>query len=135
MFYCPNGTFHRAINCSHWDFEAEADRCEATWGVRPRKNWARTGLSSKRIQAASNIVFSNGLQDPWHGGGILRNISDSVVAVVIANGAHHIDLMFSDPADAAFPDIVAARNLERDHMRRWVELSSKRDIGEAVYKV
>jgi len=135
MFYCPNGTFHRAVNCSHWDFEAEAARCETMWGVRPRKNWARVGLSSKQIQATSNIVFSNGLQDPWHGGGVLHNISNSVVAVVIKNGAHHIDLMFTDPADAAYPDIVAARNLERSHMRRWVDSASRRGVEETLYTV
>jgi len=70
---------------------------------------------------ATNIVFSNGLLDPWHGGGVLQNISDTVVAVLIKNGAHHIDLMFSDPVDKKYPDIIAARELERSHMHRWVK--------------
>ena len=33
---------------------------------------------------------------------------------------HHIDLMFTDPADAGYPDIIAARDFERAQMRRWV---------------
>ena len=70
------------------------------------------------LSTASNIVFSNGKLDPWHRGGVLKNVSDSVVAVVLPNGAHHLDLMFSNPADP--PDAVAARETERQHMRRWV---------------
>ena len=34
-------------------------------------------------------------------------------------GAHHIDLMFSDPADT--PDIVAARGFEVATMHGWVK--------------
>jgi lysosomal Pro-X carboxypeptidase len=37
----------------------------------------------KNIRAGSNIVFSNGLLDPWHGGGVMEDISKSLVAVVI----------------------------------------------------
>ena len=31
---------------------------------------------------------------------MLQNLSDSVLAIIIPNGAHHIDLMFSDPVRA-----------------------------------
>jgi len=127
MFFCPNGTFYRASNCSHWDFESQAESCEAQWGVRPRKDWARLGLASKDIRMATNIVFSNGRLDPWHGGGVLENISDTVVAVIIENGAHHIDLMFTDPEDAKYPDIGAARDLECANIRRWI--AEKRALG------
>jgi lysosomal Pro-X carboxypeptidase len=37
----------------------------------------------KNIRAGSNIVFSNGLLDPWHGGGVMQDVSKSLVAVVI----------------------------------------------------
>ena len=51
---------------------------------------------------------------------MLANLSDSLLAIVIPNGAHHIDLMFSDPADARYEDIGWARAFERAQMRRWV---------------
>ena len=37
-------------------------------------------------------MFSNGLLDPWSSGGVLKNISDSLVAVIIPEGAHHLDV-------------------------------------------
>lgn len=37
----------------------------------------------RNIAAGSNIVFSNGLLDPWHGGGVMDDVSKSLVAVVI----------------------------------------------------
>lgn len=114
MFYCPP-----KVNCSAWDFDGASKSCINDWGVAPRAEWARVVLGGKRLTGASNIVFSNGQQDPWHPGGILVNISDTVVAVLIKNGAHHIDLMFSDPADADYPDIQAARDFERREMHRW----------------
>jgi lysosomal Pro-X carboxypeptidase len=42
----------------------------------------------KRLDGASNIVFSNGLLDPWSGGGVLANVSQArdLVAVIIPEG-------------------------------------------------
>lgn len=60
-----------------------SESCLEQWGVAPRYDWARFGLGGKRISGASNIVFSNGLYDPWHGGGILANLSDTLLAVVL----------------------------------------------------
>jgi lysosomal Pro-X carboxypeptidase len=37
----------------------------------------------REVAASSNIVFSNGLMDPWHGTGLLESISDTLVAVKI----------------------------------------------------
>ena len=113
MFYCPPH-----VNCSEWHVADQG--CKARWGVTPRPEWARVALGGKRIEDASNIVFSNGLLDPWHGGGVLRNLSSSVLAIVLPNGAHHIDLMFTDPADAHYPDIGWAREFERSQIAKWV---------------
>ena len=116
FFYCPPH-----VNCSAWSVDGPSKSCKYNWGVTPRAEWARVALGGKRIEDASNIVFSNGLLDPWHGGGILRNLSSTVLAILLPSGAHHIDLMFSDPADAKYVDIGWAREFEREQMRRWVK--------------
>ena len=40
--------------------------------------------------------------------------------------------MFSDPADAAYPDILAAREFERAQMREWVAQHRARRVARAV---
>ena len=45
--------------------------------------------------------------DPWHVGGVLQSVSDTVVAIVIKSGAHHLDLRHSDPLDP--PDLIKVR--------------------------
>ena len=41
----------------------------------------------------------------------------SVLAVVLPHGAHHLDLMFADPADP--PDVRAARDAELSAVAAW----------------
>lgn len=102
-----------------WDLKAFGKQCKEQWGVTPRPYWAQVNWGGRKIGTASNIVFSNGLLDPWHGFGVLQNVSDSVVAIVIPEGAHHLDLMFSNAMDP--PSVTAARNLERHYMHMWIE--------------
>jgi hypothetical protein len=49
---------------------------------------------------------------------VLSDVSDTVVAVVIPEGAHHLDLMFSHPDDP--PSVEAARRREMAHVRAWI---------------
>ena len=67
-----------------FDLQAALANCKRTWGVQPRRrDWATIEWGGREIAASSNIVFSNGLMDPWHGTGVLESISDSLVAVII----------------------------------------------------
>ncbi|KAL3688155.1 hypothetical protein R1sor_014464 [Riccia sorocarpa] len=80
-----------------WKFENFAEWCQSTYGVKPRSHWIVEQYGGSNIESVlkrfgSNIVFSNGLVDPWSGGGVLTNISSSIVALVTTEGAHHIDL-------------------------------------------
>jgi hypothetical protein len=91
------------------------------------------------MQGHSNIVFSNGLLDPWSAGGVyednsnpnflqeffeedtatVQNITENdVVALIIPFGGHHTDLMYSSDAD---PNSVSeARNAEYTFIARWI---------------
>jgi len=94
--------------------------CKQTWNLNNiREDWPPTEYWGYNIQAASNIVFSNGLLDPWHRGGPLQDVSDTLVAVVIADGAHHLDLRGADPRDPQ--SVRAGRLKEVEHIIKWID--------------
>jgi hypothetical protein len=64
------------------------------------------------------MFLSNGLLDPWASGGVLYNLSSSTVAVIIPEGAHHLDLRDSNPADPA--SVRTARKVHRQFIRLWL---------------
>ena len=61
--------------------------------------------------------------DPWSSGGILRNINKSVVALLIPEGAHHLDLRGADPKDP--PSVKKARQIEQKFIRKWIDQAQK----------
>merc|ERR1712187_335019 len=70
--------------------------CELAWGVRPRDAWIAEEYGGRRLGVGhSNIIFSSGGFDGWSSGGVATNLSASLVAVLIPDGGHHLDLMFS----------------------------------------
>jgi dipeptidyl-peptidase-2 len=97
------------------------DYCLRRWDIKPRNNWTRIHFWGKDIKSASNIVFSNGLLDPWCRGGMLHNVSESLTAILIEGGAHHLDLRGSNPADP--PSVIAARQLEKYYISQWIKQS------------
>lgn len=63
--------------------------------------------------------YSNGGLDPWSAGGVTQNISDSLVAIMIPDGAHHLDLRSRNPCDPK--SVKQARVLEVHYMKQWIE--------------
>jgi len=62
---------------------------------------------------------SNGLLDPWHGGGVLASKPDQgIIAITIPNGAHHLDLRATNIADPV--DVISARALELTTIYEWI---------------
>ncbi|RLN48792.1 hypothetical protein BBJ28_00008792 [Nothophytophthora sp. Chile5] len=101
-----------------WNFTADNENCKTEWGIEVRPQWATTQYGGRKaLAAASNMVFSNGNFDPWSGTGVLQNYSDSVVALTVEGGAHHLDLMFSNELDT--PSLKAVRETEKEHLRKW----------------
>ena len=64
------------------------------------------------------LLSSNGLLDPWSAGGVLKSVSDSLVAILIEDGAHHLDLRHSNPKDP--PSVLEARKQERAYFAKWI---------------
>lgn len=102
----------------------------------PWSTWLDLYYGGLRIGSHSNIVFSNGLLDPWSSAGVysdeiapgsdytgpmVQNITNdgSMIALIIEFGGHHTDLMYSNRFD---PDcVVQAREIERKHIKKWIE--------------
>ncbi|XP_073022443.1 uncharacterized protein [Primulina eburnea] len=98
--------------------------CEAVFGVPPRPHWVTTYYGGHDIKLVlrrfgSNIIFSNGLRDPYSSGGVLEDISESIVAVSTTNGSHCLDLHSWNNTD---PDwLVLQRKTEIEIMEGWIE--------------
>ncbi|KAK8973892.1 hypothetical protein V6N11_013049 [Hibiscus sabdariffa] len=107
-----------------WDYSAFREGCKRDFQVTPRPRWITTEFGGHGIEHAlkffgSNIIFSNGLLDPWSGGSVLKNISETIVALVTEEGAHHIDLRASTMED---PDwLVEQRATEVKLIQGWLD--------------
>lgn len=114
--------------------------------VDPWSTRLDTYYGGTRMESFSNIVFSNGLLDPWTAGGVhvpsmdelnpgddpstipsykgpvVRQIgseSQNMIALMIEFGGHHTDLMYSDDKD---PECVRkARNIEKEYIAKWIK--------------
>lgn len=68
--------------------------------------------------------------DPWSVFGVTSDVSDTVVAVTIPDGAHHLDLMYSRPDDSE--DLKTARQTIMQHVARWVQQAPAPSVTAAA---
>ncbi|XP_028777198.1 lysosomal Pro-X carboxypeptidase-like [Neltuma alba] len=106
-----------------FDLRSFMEQCERDYGVLPRPHWVTTYYGGHDIKLilqrfASNIIFSNGLRDPFSAGGVLHNISDSVIAISTVNGSHCLDMLRANQSD---PDwLIQQRRQEVDIIKSWI---------------
>lgn len=91
-----------------------------SWLVSERPHMLCLVLST-RVSLLFNL--SNGGLDPWSAGGVTHNITDSLVSIMIPDGAHHLDLRYSNDLDP--PSVRAARALELKYFREWIKRAQK----------
>ncbi|XP_023005894.1 lysosomal Pro-X carboxypeptidase [Cucurbita maxima] len=108
---------------STWHYADRVHYCKSLFDVEPRRFWITThfgGFNIERVlkRFGSNIIFFNGLRDPWSGGGVLKNISSSIIAIVAKEGAHHVDLRFSDSNDPKW--LKDVRKQELNIIQDWL---------------
>ncbi|XP_077233616.1 uncharacterized protein LOC143875921 [Tasmannia lanceolata] len=106
-----------------FDLKSLTEACQAYYGVIPRPHWITTEYGGHNIKSVlqrfgSNIIFSNGLRDPYSSGGVLQNISDSIVAIYTAQGAHCLDILSASPNDPTW--LVSQRNSEVEIIAGWI---------------
>jgi len=103
-----------------WDGDAAAQRCLDEYGFHSDRYhfFLDYGTPKDWAKDASNIVWSQGEYDPWRGGGLTEDLNDSLLAFVIPEAAHHLDLFFAHENDT--DAVIAAREREVNEIHRWV---------------
>ncbi|XP_016439807.1 uncharacterized protein LOC107765654 [Nicotiana tabacum] len=99
------------------------DACKSNYGVSPRPHWITTYYGGHDVKLilhrfASNIIFSNGLRDPYSSAGVLQDISHSLRAVHTRNGSHCLDILTSKPTDPEW--LTMQRKTEVEIIEGWI---------------
>ena len=67
---------------SEWNYTQFARDCHKKWNTMPRPDMADLMYGERRLQGASNIVFTNGLLDPWSSGGSCLAQSQQLMVLI-----------------------------------------------------
>eukprot|EP01018_Ginkgo_biloba_P013492 Gb_28512 [translate_table: standard] len=107
-----------------FNIKSYAKDCQSEYGVQPRPHWITTEFGGHDIKRAlkrfgSNIIFSNGLRDPYGSGGVLESISKTIVAIVTNEGSHCEDLHFASEDDPEW--LKEQRSKEINIMKTWIK--------------
>jgi hypothetical protein len=106
-----------------WSLEWLNAHCAARFGVvpQPRTLADLWGFDADRLpHITSRIIFTNGLNDGWSEGGITYNLSDTLLAYNMPNGAHHSDLSHMWPSAADTEDVTLTRELVAQRLEAWL---------------
>ncbi|XP_055908986.1 lysosomal Pro-X carboxypeptidase [Eupeodes corollae] len=101
-----------------WDFKAYSDKCFKKFKIRPREDEILIRFGGRHIESYGKIIFSNGLLDPWSGGGVLKTTNDDITIIIIPEGAHHLDLRGAMPEDPI--SVIEARKREIRIIKSWI---------------
>lgn len=107
-----------------FSLSAAAATCQKYFGVQPNPAWAEQrwggfGIGDG-ITGVTNVIWSRGGLDPWHGGCFDRPFAnnDELHWFYMPQAAHHLDLRGPHPADPA--NVTATRIAEEAIIARWI---------------
>ncbi|KAL7538230.1 hypothetical protein ACHAXR_010625 [Thalassiosira sp. AJA248-18] len=107
-----------------WTYEDLTKYCQLRYGkelIPQPLALARNLHFDDLVKAgASNILFTNGLQDMWSGGSYLEDVSDTILALNFENGAHHSDLTHEGPTDKDTEDIKEGYVKITEILEKWL---------------
>lgn len=124
MPMCTDGV-NDMFEPAEWNLDKYSEDCTKKYSVKPQPNLICQEYGCSDLSSASNIIFSNGLMDPWSSGGVLRNLSSSAIAILIPEGAHHLDLRGSNMDDPY--SVRITRKYHRFFISRWIEQYRQRE--------
>lgn len=103
-----------------WNLQTYRENCQKKFGVAFTRDDDAVLQYGGKTAPYSNVIFTNGLLDPWSAGGMLQTSLPSVYSILIPNSAHHLDLRASNPAD---PQMVstARRDIE-NILKNWIKM-------------
>ncbi|KAL0102798.1 hypothetical protein PUN28_018233 [Cardiocondyla obscurior] len=117
MPMCSNG-INDMFEPAKWDITSYNNTCFKKYSVSSQPYSICEQYGCKKFPGASNIIFSNGLLDPWTSGGVLRNLSDSVISIVMPEAAHHLDLRKTNDKDPY--SVIVTRKFHRYSIKKWI---------------
>ena len=106
-----------------WSKQDWDTRCLKKWNVAPQYEYAYNFYGASKtpknvLSQVSNIFFSNGGLDPWQSGSVLETVNESVLAIVMKDAAHHLDLRTPNPNDPE--SVVKGRQYEKNVILQWL---------------
>ncbi|KAA3458593.1 lysosomal Pro-X carboxypeptidase [Gossypium australe] len=106
-----------------FDLNTFINDCIRTYSVAPRPHWITSYYGGNDFnfilqKFGSNIIFSNGLRDPFSAGGVLEHISKSIRAVTTTYGSHCLDLLPKSDNDPEW--LTKQRNIELRIIKGWL---------------
>nr|DAD27633.1 TPA_asm: hypothetical protein HUJ06_029101 [Nelumbo nucifera] len=118
------GSNDTMFEAAPFDLEAFIQGCKSAYSVSPRPHWITTQFGGHDIKLilerfGSNIIFSNGLRDPYSSAGVLTSISDSLLAIYTNEGCHCLDIVQSSPDDPNW--LVMQRRREIEIISDWIK--------------
>jgi hypothetical protein len=105
-----------------WTMDWMKAHCQARFGQTPQPTLLADewGFGDLAAIGVTNIVFTNGLNDGWSAGSVLTNLSDTLLAVNMPNGAHHSDLTHTAASPMDTPDVAAGRLQVKAILHTWL---------------
>ncbi|CAF1134047.1 unnamed protein product, partial [Brachionus calyciflorus] len=118
--FCMNGKTDM-FQEDHFVFKEFSDNCKNRFNITPIENSFQTSYASihDEYKSFSNIIFSNGLWDPYWTSGIYKFVNEKLPVILIEEAAHHADLLEPNEND---PESLRKARLEEERIiLKWIK--------------
>ena len=104
-----------------WTLEWLTQHCQDRFGYTPVQDALKKEFRFDDLSNVTRMLFTNGINDGWSIASITDNVSESVLAVNMVNGAHHSDLSHTGPSDSDTDDVKAAHVVIGNLVEQWLD--------------